>query len=248
MLAIDRLSKRFGALTVTDGVTLQVRPGELHALIGPNGAGKTTLINQITGLIAPDAGRIRLAGADITLTLAHERVRMGLVRSFQITSLLARLTALENVALAAQARDGSSFRFLSPVAGDRRLNDRAAAALALVGLDGRRDVPAGRLSHGERRLLELAVCFVLEPRMLVLDEPMAGTGLEEGRGLVDRLQRLKGGCAMLLVEHDMEAVFRLADRISVLVYGRLVATGTPEEIRRNEEVRLAYLGDEAPVP
>jgi len=243
ILACDGLEKRFGALAVSDGVSFEVHAGECHALIGPNGAGKTTLVHQLSGFLKPDRGRIRLAGADVTRLPAHARARLGLARTFQITSIVAGFTTLENVALAAQARAGTSFRFWGRAAAETALNDRARAALAEVGLEHRAAVPAGALAHGEKRALELAIALALAPKVLVLDEPMAGVGVEEGARLVDLLQRLKARLAMLLIEHDMAAVFRLADRVSVLVYGRVVASGTPAEVRADPAVREAYLGE-----
>ncbi|MFP4125612.1 MAG: ABC transporter ATP-binding protein [Alphaproteobacteria bacterium] len=243
ILAGDGLEKRFGALAVSDGVSFEVRAGECHALIGPNGAGKTTLVHQLSGFVRPDRGRIRLAGADVTRLPAHARARRGLARTFQISSIIPGFTTLENVALAAQARAGTSFRFWGRAAGETALNDRARAALAEVGLEHRALVPAGALAHGEKRALELAIALALAPEVLVLDEPMAGVGVEEGARLVDLLQRLKARLAMLLIEHDMAAVFRLADRVSVLVDGRVIASGTPAEVRLDPAVRAAYLGE-----
>ncbi|MCA1241326.1 ABC transporter ATP-binding protein [Stappia stellulata] len=245
ILALDDLCKAYGALKVTSHVSLDVRPGEIHAVIGPNGAGKTTLIGQISGSLAPDSGRIRFDGRDVTALPMHARAHAGLLRSFQITEILPAFTARENVALALQAREGHSFRFWRNVSRDADLNARADACLAELGLEARAEVPAGTLSHGEKRALELAIAMACEPKLLLLDEPMAGTGREETDRLVEVLRALKGRYAMLLVEHDMSAVFALADRISVLVYGEIVATGTPEEIRDNPRVREAYLGEEA---
>jgi branched-chain amino acid transport system ATP-binding protein len=244
VLRLEDLRKSFGGLTVTDGITFEVAGNELHAVIGPNGAGKTTLINQISGLLAPDAGRILFAGTDITALPVHARAGLGLARSFQITSILPGFSALENVALAVQARAGSSFRFFGRADAEHALNDRAAAALAEVGLAARADVPAGHLSHGEKRALELAIALAMEPKLLLLDEPMAGTGREETERLVAVLRRLKGRFPMVLVEHDMTAVFALADRISVLIYGRILASGAPEQVRADPAVITAYLGDE----
>jgi branched-chain amino acid transport system ATP-binding protein len=244
VLRLESLTKNFGGLRVTDAVTLDVRPGEVHAVIGPNGAGKTTLIHQISGFLAPDSGRVMLEGRDVTRLSADQRARAGLARSFQITSVLPNFSALENVALAVQARSGSSFRFFGRAAGEKALNDVAMAALGEAGLSDRAGVPAGLLSHGEKRGLECAIALAMAPRLLLLDEPMAGAGHEEGRKLVELLLKLKGRVPMILVEHDMEAVFAVADRISVLVYGRIIATGTPEAIRANREVRAAYLGEE----
>jgi branched-chain amino acid transport system ATP-binding protein len=244
VLRIENLSKNFGGLRVTDNVTLDVRPGELHAVIGPNGAGKTTLINQISGLLAPDAGRILFGAEDVTRLPVHARAARGLARSFQITSILPRFSVLENVALAVQARTGTSFRFFGRVADEEALNTPALAALAQVGLAQRTTVPAGELSHGEKRALELAIALAMEPKLLLLDEPMAGTGRDETERLVAALRSLKGRFPMVLVEHDMEAVFALADRISVLIYGRILASGTPDEVRADPQVVTAYLGEE----
>jgi len=244
VLRLENLHKRFGALVVTDDLSLDVMPGELHAVIGPNGAGKTTLINQISGLIAPDAGAISFAGHDITALPTHARAVLGLARSFQITSILPDFSALENVALAVQARAGSSFRFFARAADEAGLNEPALAALADVGLSDRAHMPAGRLSHGEKRALELAIALAMEPRILLLDEPMAGTGREESARLTEVLRRLKGRFPIVLVEHDMTAVFALADRISVLLYGRILASGPPAQVRADPRVVEAYLGEE----
>jgi branched-chain amino acid transport system ATP-binding protein len=244
MLRLESLRKSFGALAVTDDVTLDVGASELHAVIGPNGAGKTTLINQVSGLIAPDAGRILFDGHDVTALPMHARAALGLARSFQITSILPSFSALANVALAVQARAGSSFRFFGRVDAEAELNDRAAAALAEVGLAARADVPAAHLSHGEKRALELAIALAMEPKLLLLDEPMAGAGREESERLVALLRRLKGRFPMVLFEHDMTAVFALADRISVLIYGRILASGPPDAVRADPAVVAAYLGDE----
>ncbi|MGK9233210.1 ABC transporter ATP-binding protein [Inquilinus limosus] len=245
VLAVQGLYKRFGALAVTEDVSFDVRPGEIHALIGPNGAGKTTLIQQICGRLAPDAGAIRFLGEDVTRLPAHRRAQRGLARTFQITRLLPGFTTLQNVAAAVQRRRGSSFRFFRPVGRDAEINAAARVLLQRVGLASRADIPAAALSHGEKRQLELAMALALEPKLLVLDEPMAGTGQEETARLVGLLRGLAGAVPMILVEHDMSAVFALADRISVLVYGKVIATGTPDEIRASLEVRAAYLGEEA---
>lgn len=244
ILRIDNLRKNFGGLRVTDGVMLDIRPGEMHALIGPNGAGKSTLINQISGLLIPDGGEIVFSGRNITQAAPHLRARLGLARSFQITSVLPGFTALENVALAVQARNGSSYRFFTQAANERELNEPAIEMLAEVGLGTRAHITAAHLSYGEKRVLELAMALAMQPKLLLLDEPMAGTGPEESARLVEVLQRLKGRFAMLLVEHDMPAVFALADRISVLIYGRILASGAPGEVRENPQVIAAYLGDE----
>jgi branched-chain amino acid transport system ATP-binding protein len=244
LLHTDRLVKRFGGLLATDNVSIDVRDGEIHALIGPNGAGKTTLVGQITGLLAPDAGTIHFAGRDVTRLPADARVRLGLGRSFQITAVLREFSALDNVALAVQAHDGHSFRFLADVRRDRKLREAAQRGLDAVGLGARADTPAAALSHGEQRQLEIAMALAGEPKLLLLDEPMAGMGVEESQRLVAFLRGLKRSCGMLLIEHDMDAVFALADRITVLVYGCAIFSGTPDEIRRHPEVRQAYLGED----
>jgi branched-chain amino acid transport system ATP-binding protein len=245
LLRLEGLRKAYGALKVTDDVSLAVEPGELHAVIGPNGAGKTTLIHQMSGLAGSDAGRILFDGADITRLPMHQRVRRGLARSFQITSILPGFTALENVALAVQARAGSSFRFFGDASAEEALNQPAAEFLGVVRLAGRAHTPAGLLSHGEKRQLEVAVALATGPKLLLLDEPLAGTGKEESERVIATLRSLKTRYTLVLVEHDMDAVFSLADRISVLVYGRVIATGTPEAVRSNPEVRAAYLGEES---
>ena len=244
ILRTDDLRKNFGGLQVTDGVSLKIDAGELHAVIGPNGAGKTTLINQISGLLEPSSGQIIFNGADITALPSNKRAELGLARSFQITSVLPRFSALENVALAVQARSGTSYKFVGRAAAEAALNDQAMAALAEVSLDGRADILAAHLSHGEKRALELAIALAMQPKLLLLDEPMAGTGREESERIIGVLQRLKGRFAMLLVEHDMNAVFALADRISVLVYGRVLASGAPQAVRADPTVTAAYLGEE----
>ena len=245
ILSIEGLEKRFGGVTATDSLTLDILPGEIHAIIGPNGAGKTTLIGQLSGEIAPDAGRIRFRGADITNLPTPDRALMGLARSFQITSVLQGFTALENVLLAVQAQDGHSFRFWRPALSEATLRDAAQAALEQVGLGGRADVPAAALAHGEQRQLELAMALAGKPALLLLDEPMAGMGPEESARMTELLAGLKGSVTILLVEHDMDAVFRLADRITVLVYGSAIATGTPDAIRADTAVRAAYLGSDS---
>jgi branched-chain amino acid transport system ATP-binding protein len=243
LLTLDRVTKSFGALRVTDTVSLDITQGELHALIGPNGAGKTSLIHQLSGSLASDSGRIVFDGEEVTGLPMHARARRGLVRSFQITSILPRFTALENVALAVQSRSGSSLRFFSDAARDSRLNQEAMEALALLGLAERAQTLAGTLSHGEKRGLELAIALALKPKLLLLDEPMAGAGASESEALVAILRALKARCTILLVEHDMQAVFALADRISVLVNGSMIATGEPDAVRADAQVRAAYLGE-----
>ncbi len=245
LLATDRLVKRYGGLLATDNVSIDVRPGEIHALIGPNGAGKTTLIGQLTGNVSPDSGTIRFTGRDVTRLPTHARVRLGLARSFQITAVLREFTALDNVALAVQAHAGHSFRFLADARRDERLRGPARRGLEEVGLAERADTPAAVLSHGEQRQLEIAMALAGQPKLLLLDEPMAGMGVDESQRMIGFLRSLKGSRAMLLIEHDMDAVFQLADRITVLVYGRAIASGTPAEIRANADVRQAYLGEGA---
>src|SRR6266446_3307952 len=244
LLEIEELTKRFGGVIASDSISLCVPKGELHAIIGPNGAGKTTLIGQLAGEIVPDAGRIGFAGRDITGLPIFRRSQLGLARSFQITSLFLDFTVLDNVALAVQAHAGHSFRFWRDARSESELRAPARAALARVGLAGRADVVVSNLSHGEHRQLEIAMALATRPRMLLLDEPMAGMGPEESARMVGTLRALKQSLTILLIEHDMETVFALADRISVLVYGRLIASGAPEEIRANAEVRRAYLGEE----
>ena len=244
-LRASGISQRFGDRVVLEGVDLEVPAGRVIGLLGPNGAGKTTLIHQISGLAAPDAGRILFEGEDITRLAMHERVRRGLARSFQITSILPAFSALENVALAVQARSGSSFRFFGDASEEPTLNEPAMKFLDTVSLAPRAHLPAGLLSHGEKRQLELAIALATEPKLLLLDEPLAGTGHEESVRVVAMLRGLKGRYSLMLIEHDMDAVFALADRVSVLVYGRVIATGRAEEVRANAEVRSAYLGEEA---
>jgi len=247
LLKVSQLVKRFGGIIATDHLDLAVHEGEMHALIGPNGAGKTTLIAQLSGFLRPDAGHIAFDGHDITRLPPPARVHRGLARSFQITSVLREFSALDNVALAVQARQGHSFRFWAPARADRSLREPAMKALDSVGLGTRAHSTAAELSHGERRQLEVAMALASDPRLLLLDEPMAGMGAKESARMVSLLRALKGQRTLLLVEHDMDAVFALADRITVLVYGRAIATGTPQEIRANADVRQAYLGDASAV-
>jgi branched-chain amino acid transport system ATP-binding protein len=244
LLEVRALQKRFGGVVATDGVTLDVRRGELHALIGPNGAGKTTLVHQLSGFLAPDAGEILFDGANVVGRSFHDRVHLGLARSYQITSIFKAFTVLDNVALAVQARSGSSFSFWKPLASERALFDEARALLDQVGLGARADALAGNLAHGEQRQLEVGLALATQPKLLLLDEPMAGMGPDESERMIELVQELKKSIALLLIEHDMDAVFRLADRISVLVNGRVIATGAPAEIRENAEVKRAYLGEE----
>lgn len=243
ILDVRGLHKQFGGVVATDQVNLSVLEGELHALIGPNGAGKTTLISQLSGLLKSDAGSVHFGQRNITNRPMHALAKLGLARSFQITSVFPEMTVLENASLAAQAASGHSFHFWSPAADRRDLREQAESAIARVGLEARAPFLAQHLSHGERRQLEIAMALCGDPSLLLLDEPMAGMGSEESTELMDLLRSLKGEKTILLVEHDMDAVFALADRISVLVYGSVIATGTPAEIRSNIEVRKAYLGE-----
>ncbi len=245
LLAVRGLCKSFGGIAATDNVDLDITPGEIHAIIGPNGAGKTTLINVLSGLLPSDAGTIHFDHANITRASAPARCRRGLARSFQITSIFRNVSALDNVALAVQSAAGHSFRLWRPARRDPALRGPARALLERVGLADRATVMAGNLAHGEQRQLEIAIVLATRPKMLLLDEPMAGMGIEESERLLHFLRELKEQYTMLLIEHDMDAVFALADRITVLVYGRVIATGTPQEIRANPDVRRAYLGDEA---
>jgi len=244
LLRIEGLTKRFGGVVASDNVSLDVVNGELHAIIGPNGAGKTTLIGQLAGEIAPDAGRIHFESRDITDFSVHERSLIGLARSFQITSLFPHFTAMENVALAVQAHAGHSFRFWGPARTESELREPARVALDRVGLTHRANTMLSSMSHGEHRQLELAIALASKPSMLLLDEPMAGLGPDESARMVKTLRELKRELTILLIEHDMEAVFALADRITVLVYGRVIASGSPADIRANAEVRQAYLGEQ----
>ena len=247
LLAVAGLRKRFGGLLATDDLDLQIAAGEIHAVIGPNGAGKTTLVAQLQGELRPDAGTIRFAGADVTRLKPHQRAARGIARSFQITSVFRDMSALDNVALAVQAHHGHSFGMWRPASSEAALREAARAALARVGLESRAHHLAGHLAHGEQRQLELAMALATDPKLLLLDEPMAGMGTADSERMVRLIGGLKGARAVLLVEHDMDAVFALADRITVLVRGRAIATGAPAEIRADPAVRQAYLGDEMPV-
>ncbi|WP_312427673.1 ABC transporter ATP-binding protein [Achromobacter sp.] len=243
-LRIENLEKRYGGLTVTDKLSLDVASGELHAVIGPNGAGKTTLIGQLSGELRPDAGRVLLDDKDVTRMPVEKRVRHGLARSYQITSVFKPFTALENVAMAVQARRGHSFRFWRPVLSTPALTEPAREALALAGLSARESTPASELAHGELRQLELAMVLACQPSLLLLDEPMAGMSQHESEAMTRLLLSLRGRYTILLVEHDMQAVFALSDRITVLVYGRALACGTADQIRDDPQVRECYLGSE----
>ena len=246
LLEVRQLSRRFAAVDALNGVNFSLDAGEVHALIGPNGAGKTTFIHHVSGALQPDSGSVHFAGRDVTKLAMHQRVAAGMARSYQITNVFLGLSALDNVALAVQGRAdaGSSFRFWKAVRHDHRLFDEARGFLEQVGLDKRVDTVAGNLAHGEQRALELAMALATQPKLLLLDEPMAGTGPEESARMVELIEQLARHVTILLVEHDMAAVFRLADRISVLVNGRLICTGAPEAVRGDPEVRRAYLGDQ----
>ncbi len=244
ILRVEGLNKSFGGVVATHNLDFEVEPGEIHAVIGPNGAGKTTFVAQLSGMLKPDSGRIVFDGKDVTQLSAPARSHAGLARSFQITSVFRNFTALQNVALSIQAHSGHSFRMWKPAATDAELNDPAREILEQVGLGARSDILAANLAHGEQRQLEIAMALATRPRMLLLDEPTAGMGPEDTQRITRFLADLKGTYSMLLIEHDMDTVFALADRITVLVYGRAIATGTPEAIRANDEVRAAYLGEE----
>jgi branched-chain amino acid transport system ATP-binding protein len=244
LLDVRGLVKRFGGLTATDGVDLTVVKGEVHAVIGPNGAGKTTLINQLSGELAPDAGTIVFAGRDVTTEPVYRRALAGIGRSYQITSVFPEFDTLTNVRLAVQAHSGHSFSFWRAAADEGALTARAQDALAQAGIAAKAATPVAALAHGERRQLEMAMTLATRPQLLLLDEPMAGMSLAESERLVSLLAALKRQYGILLVEHDMDAVFKLADRISVLVYGRVIACGDPAAIRANPEVRAAYLGEQ----
>ncbi|MAN98610.1 ABC transporter ATP-binding protein [uncultured Roseovarius sp.] len=244
ILDIQGLTKSFGALTASRDITLDLRPGEIHALIGPNGAGKSTLIAQIAGALRPDAGRILFDGRDVTALDTAARAQLGMARTFQISALPMDYTVLQNALLGALGQRGDVVRFLRPALRDADLRARAEAALETVGLLDARNTRCAELSHGQRRQLEVAIALTLRPRAFLMDEPMAGLGADGTRALTTLLDGLRAEAPILLVEHDMDAVFALADRISVLVYGQIIATGTVDEIRRDPEVRSAYLGDD----
>jgi len=245
ILSVNDLCKTFGGVTATDHVNLNVTKGETHALIGPNGAGKTTLISQLSGLLKPDDGSIVFQGKDITSLAPHRYCEAGLARSFQITSVFQDFSLIDNISLAVQANQGHAFRFFADARRDKTLQDTAYKWLSMVNLGERADWLASEISHGERRQLEIAMALATEPSLLLLDEPMAGMGQEESGAMINILKSLRGEKTILLVEHDMDAVFALADRISVLVYGRVIATGSPQDIRSNAEVQSAYLGEVA---
>ncbi|MEA3194391.1 MAG: branched-chain amino acid transport system ATP-binding protein [Betaproteobacteria bacterium] len=246
MLRLENVGKRFGGVVATDHVTLEVVAGEVHALIGPNGAGKTTLVGLISGSLGADTGEIFFEQKNITRLRPHDRVRAGLARSYQITSIFRKFSVLDNLALAVQARSGSSFSFWRPLEKETQLFQEARDIAVQVGLSEKINSTAGTLAHGEQRALEVGLALATQPKLVLLDEPMAGMGPEESRRMVELIERIGASVTVLLVEHDMDAVFRLADRISVMVDGRVIATDSPEKIRANPEVRKAYLGDEVP--
>ncbi|MEM9778915.1 MAG: ABC transporter ATP-binding protein [Pseudomonadota bacterium] len=245
ILATEGLSKSFGALKATQAISIDLRPGEIHALIGPNGAGKSTLIKQIAGGLKPDSGRVYLAGQDVTALPTPVRARLGLGRTFQVSALAMEDTVLQNAVLGALGAEGNPVRLFRPALGDRALRAAAEDALERVGLSDHRATRTAELSHGQRRLLEVAVALTLKPKAFVMDEPMAGLGASGSGRLTGFLDKLRHDAPILLVEHDMDAVFALADRISVLVYGEIIATGTVEEIRADAQVQRAYLGEDA---
>jgi branched-chain amino acid transport system ATP-binding protein len=245
LLSVRGLSKRFGGVNATDDVSLEIEAGQVHALLGPNGAGKTSLINQLSGALLPDRGRILFKGQDITRLATHQRVARGLVRSYQITRLFKSMTALDNLTLAVQARSGSSFSFWRKASDEKALVDEARLLLADVGLADRADTRADQLAHGEQRALEVGLALATRPDLVLLDEPLAGTGPEESERMIGLIQSLRGRLAVLLVEHDVAAVFRLADRLTVLVNGRVIASGDPSVVRADPAVVAAYLGEEA---
>jgi len=246
MLRLEDVGKRFGGVVATDHVSLEVAAGEVHALIGPNGAGKTTLVGLISGSLGADTGEIIFEQKNITRMRPHDRVRSGLARSYQITSIFRKLSVLDNLALAVQARSGSSFSFWRPLEKETALSEEAFSILGEIGLQEKKGDLAGTLAHGEQRALEVGLALATRPKLVLLDEPMAGMGPEESRRMIELIERIRASVTVLLVEHDMDAVFRLADRISVMVDGRVIATDSPGKIRANPEVRRAYLGDEVP--
>ncbi len=248
LLDVRSLRKRFGGVIATDGVDLQVHRGEIHALIGPNGAGKTSLVAQLAGQLKSDAGSVHFDGHEITRLVAHQRARRGLVRSFQITRLLKSLTVHANLGFAAQAVQPRLFNAWRPVAGDADLEARATQLLTRLGLAAKRDAMIDQLSHGEQRALEVGLTLASAPKLVLLDEPLAGMGAQESAGMAQLIAGLRNDCAVLLIEHDVDAVFRLADRVSVLVNGRVIASGTPDDVRRDDRAIAAYLGDAGDAP
>ena len=244
ILKIIGLSKQFGGITATNNIDLNITDGEIHAVIGPNGAGKTTLISQLSGDLQADEGAIVFQDNLINNMSSNKRSLLGIARTFQITSLMLDMSTLENVMLAVQAHSGHSYCFWQDARQDDQLVEPALKVLKQVGLLGRKNIMTRELSHGEHRQLEIAMALATQPKLLLLDEPMAGMGAEETQKLIAILKKLKTGKTMILIEHDMNAVFSLADRITVMVYGKIIATGSPKEIRANQKVKAAYLGDE----
>ena len=243
LLDVRQLNKRFGGVVATDQVNLQVTHGEIHALIGPNGAGKTTLVAQLSGQLASDSGSVHFDGSDITQLVTHQRARRGLVRSFQITRLFKSLPVVDNMALAIQATEGRTFSAWRPVRADKALFERAHALLERLGLTAKHGWRIEQLSHGEQRALEVGMALAGNPKLVLLDEPLAGMGLQESEAMTQLIDSLRGDFAILLIEHDVDAVFRLADTVSVLVNGRIIASGKPEDVRADPAVAVAYLGN-----
>ena len=247
ILNVSNLSKTFGGVVATDHLNLEIKHGELHAIIGPNGAGKTTLIAQLSGETLPDSGEIIFREENITALPPFKRSRLGIARSFQITSLMLEMDVIDNITLATLAQDNHSYKFWKPARDDIDLQKSALNALKEIGLEKRAFEKVGNLSHGEHRQLEIAMALATQPHLLLLDEPMAGMGTEEGRKILKILQKLKKRKTILLIEHDMDVVFALADRITVLVYGRVIASGSPKSIKEDEKVREAYLGSDGEI-
>ena len=247
ILNVSNLSKTFGGVVATDHLNLEIKHGELHAVIGPNGAGKTTLIAQLSGETLPDSGEIIFREENITALPPFKRSRLGIARSFQITSLMLEMDVIDNITLATLAQDDHSYKFWKPARDDINLQKSALNALKEIGLEKRAFEKVGNLSHGEHRQLEIAMALATQPHLLLLDEPMAGMGTEEGRKILKILQKLKRRKTILLIEHDMDVVFALADRITVLVYGRVIASGSPQSIKKDEKVREAYLGSDGEI-
>ena len=243
LLSINKLTKSFGGIIATDDITLNINRNEVHAIIGPNGAGKTTLMAQISGLVSQERGTIFFKGQNITYLPPYKRSQLGLARSFQITSIFRELSVIDNVSLAVQADSGHSYRFWHPANKDKKLIESALSTLHLVGLESQSYMQAGRISHGEQRLLEIAISLATNPALLLLDEPMAGMGIEEGVRMIEMLKTLKETKTLLFIEHDMDAVFQLAERVSVLVYGKIVASGPPDIITQDIHAQEAYLGE-----
>ena len=244
LLTVSQLNKSYGGVRATDALNLEVQTGELHAVIGPNGAGKTTLISQLSGNVFPDSGTISFDGIDVTHMAEHARPHLGIARTYQITSLIHSMSVIENLQLAIQAKQGHSFKFWKPYADNKDVRTAAYEYAARVDLGSRAEIQVANLSHGEQRRLEVAMALASDARLLLLDEPLAGLGPEEASDMISLLEKLKGQQTIILIEHDMDAVFTLADRISVMVYGHIIATGDPDHIRQNQDVQHAYLGED----